>query len=72
MSRQSLAVVFSSGFVEGRSGAGIAGGAPGVSTRYRLRPDGLSIVVFGNKDLPSAPDIARIIESELERAMSNL
>jgi len=66
ISPDSLAVIFGEEFVAGEHGAGIAGGAPGVSTRYRLRSDGLSIVVFGNKDLPGAPTISKLIDSELK------
>ncbi len=66
ISSGSLTTIFSKEFVDGKRGAGLAGGAPGVSTRYRLRSDGTSIIVFGNTDLPSAPSISRLIETKME------
>ncbi len=66
ISHQSLAKIFSDDFINGKRGAGIAGGAPGVTTRYRLRTDGLSIIAFGNNDLASAPAVVRTIEEYLD------
>ncbi len=61
----SLAIIFSQDFVDSKRAAGIAGGAPGVSTRYKLLPNGYSIVIFGNLDLPTAPKVADIFAYHL-------
>ena len=66
ISSDSLEQIFGKGFVSGARGAGIAGGAPGASTRYRLLPNGYSIVAFGNLDLPSAPEIVSLIENSID------
>lgn len=67
ISEQSFSVIFGDGFVRGERNAGIAGGAPGTSTRFLMRTDGLTIIVFGNKDLPSAPAIGKVIAEQLDR-----
>ncbi|RUO35087.1 serine hydrolase domain-containing protein [Aliidiomarina soli] len=66
ISEDSFSTIFGKGFALGERNAGIAGGAPGTSTRFLMRPDGRAIIVFGNKDLPSAPTIANVIAEQLE------
>ncbi|WP_159437098.1 serine hydrolase domain-containing protein [Parasphingorhabdus marina] len=66
ISSRSLEQIFGKGFVSRTRGAGIAGGAPGASTRYRLLPNGYSMVAFGNLDLPSAPEIVSLIENSID------
>jgi len=67
ISEDSFSTIFGEGFAHGDRNAGIAGGAPGTSTRFLMRPDGRTIIVFGNKDLPSAPTIASVIAKQLDQ-----
>lgn len=67
ISEKSFSIIFGEGFARGDRNAGIAGGAPGTSTRFLMRPDGRTIIVFGNKDLPSAPTIASVIAEQLDK-----
>lgn len=67
VSQKSFSTIFGEGFARGERNAGIAGGAPGTSTRFLMRPDGRTIIVFGNKDLPSAPTIASVIAEQLDQ-----
>ncbi|HIA53855.1 MAG TPA: class A beta-lactamase-related serine hydrolase [Candidatus Melainabacteria bacterium] len=67
ISENSFSTIFGEGFARGERNAGIAGGAPGTSTRFLMRPDGRSIIVFGNKDLPSALTIASVIAEQLDQ-----
>lgn len=67
ITQQSVSVIFGEGFARGERAAGIAGGAPGTSTRFSMRPDGTTIIVLGNKDLPSAPAIASLIAEHVDR-----
>ena len=67
ISEGSFSTIFGEGFARGERNAGIAGGAPGTSTRFLMRPDGRTIIVFGNKDLPSALALASVIAEQLEQ-----
>ncbi|MEO1174491.1 MAG: serine hydrolase domain-containing protein [Myxococcota bacterium] len=62
ISRESVAAIFGRDLTEA---VGIAGGAPGVSTAYRMLPSGRSVIVLGNQDLPSAPAIAKTVVEQL-------
>jgi len=66
INNESIAVIIGKAFIEGERGAGIAGGAPGVSTRYKLMPNGYSVVVFGNLDFPIAYQVADEFVKHLE------
>jgi len=65
LSPKSLGNIFSEGFIRGERHGGLAGGAPGMTTRYRLLSNGVSIIAFGNTDLPSAPELVGRIEEYL-------
>jgi len=65
LSPKSLGNIFSEGFIRGERHGGLAGGAPGMTTRYRLLSNGVSITAFGNTDLPSAPELVGRIEEYL-------
>ena len=66
ISRRSIASIFGERFADGEAGAGMAGGAPGATAYFRMRQDGRSIIALGNRNLPSAIDIVRMIEEHLD------
>ncbi|MDC8754964.1 serine hydrolase [Erythrobacter sp. sf7] len=66
----SLAEILGDRFGEGVAPGGLAGGAPGVTALFRLLPDGRTIVAMGNKDVPSAIEIGRMIETHLKEGSS--
>jgi CubicO group peptidase (beta-lactamase class C family) len=65
--RDRIGDVLGKGFAEGNSAAALAGGFPGVSTVAVFKPDGTTIIAFGNRNFPEADEVAKILAERFAR-----